>query len=58
MKYKKNYEESSFDEAIAKYFGYHSSKQCITVKPVRFGYKDRIHLQNYIHLAYHRGGRG
>ncbi|XP_050435502.1 piggyBac transposable element-derived protein 3-like [Adelges cooleyi] len=29
----------SYDECMVKYFGKHSSKQCIRNKPIRFGYK-------------------
>ncbi|KAJ8964483.1 hypothetical protein NQ314_004770 [Rhamnusium bicolor] len=34
------HEHLSIDEAMVKYFGYHSATQFIRGKPVRFGYKD------------------
>ena len=33
------HEDSSFDEAMVKYFGRHPTKQFIRGKPIRFGYK-------------------
>ena len=38
-KYNKNNQEFSIDESMVQYFGFHSTKQFIKGKPIRYGFK-------------------